>query len=80
MCKIADISLKIECLDFTERRGKMTVYFSDGRELVVPLNMFPDIKKMSVKDRKDWMILDDQFFTFEKLSKVYSISDLFSMA
>ena len=76
MCKISNISTKILSLDFTQKRGKMAVNFSDGRELIVPLTMFPDIKKLKLKDRKDWFILDDQFFSFEKLSRIYSITDL----
>ena len=79
MCRIDGVSTGIKSLDFKKVRGKMTVYFSDGRELAVPLSMFPDIKKLSIKDRQNWMILDDQFFTFEKLSKVYSITDLLSV-
>ena len=79
MCRINNITTKITDLDFTRKRGKMAVYSSDGREMIVPLSLFPDIKSMSVKDRQNWMILDDQFFTFEKNSRVYSITDLLSV-
>ena len=79
MCKIENISLGIRKLDFTHR-GKMIAYFTDGRELVVPISFFPDIKELSMKERSKWMILDDQFFTFEALSKVYSITDLLRAA
>ena len=79
MCKNPNINVGIKSLDFTEKRGKMVVYFTDGRVMIVPLNMFPDIKKMPVSDRKDWMVLDDQYFTFNKLSKIYSITDLFQL-
>ncbi len=74
-----NITLGIKKLDFT-RRGKMIVFFTDGRELIVPISFFPDIKELSVKERNKWMILDDQFFTFESMSKVYSISDLLRAA
>ena len=79
MCKMENITLGIKKLDFT-RRGKMIVLFTDGRELIVPISFFPDIKELSVKERNKWMILDDQFFTFESMSKVYSISDLLRAA
>lgn len=79
MCKMENITLGIKKLDFT-RRGKMIVFFTDGRELIVPISFFPDIKELSVKERNKWMILDDQFFTFESMSKVYSISDLLRAA
>ena len=76
MCKIPNITTKIKSLDFKQKRGKMAVQFSDGRELIVPVAMFPDIKNLALKDRDNWFILDDQFFSFEKLSKIYSITDL----
>ena len=58
----------------------MAVWFSDGREIIVPLRMIPDIKALSMKQRNKWMILDDQFFTFESLSNVYSMADLLKVA
>ncbi len=79
MCRLQNVSLGIKSLDFTSRRGKMGVKLTDGREMIVPLSMFPDIKKLPLKERNDWMILDDQFFTFSHLSKVYSIEDIFKM-
>ena len=56
------------------------VRLTDGREIVVPVSMFPDIKQMSIKQRNEWMILDDQYFTFEHMSRVYSILDLLKVA
>ena len=54
----------------------MVVYLTDGREVIVPVSMFPDIKRLSRKQREDWMIMDDQYFSFEDLSKIYSVKDL----
>jgi len=54
----------------------MAAYLTDGREIIVPLSFFPDIKRLSLKEREEWMILDDQFFTFGRLSKIYSVKDL----
>ena len=34
------------------------------------------IKHLSLKQRSEWMILDDQYFTFADLSKVYSVCEL----
>lgn len=76
MCKIKGINVGIKKLDFTEHRGKMTAYLTDGREIILPLSFFPDIKNLPLKKRLQWMILDDQFFTFEGMSKVYSVVDL----
>ncbi|MBO5182604.1 MAG: hypothetical protein J6B92_12095 [Paraprevotella sp.] len=77
---MADVNVGIKKLDFTAKRGKMTVYLTDGREIVVPLSFFPDIKQLSLKEREKWMVLDDQFFSFDHLSKVYSVKDLMTLS
>lgn len=77
---MTDVNVGIKKLDFTGLRGKMAVYLTDGREIIVPLSFFPDIKQLSLKEREKWMILDDQFFSFDRLSKVYSIKDLMSLS
>ena len=80
MCRNAEIRTGIKKLDFISYRGKMIVYLTDGRQIIVPLSFFPDIKDLSVKDRSDWIILDEQFFTFNKLSRVYSIEDIMRLS
>ncbi len=80
MCKINNVKVGIKKLDFSNYRGKMAAFLTDGREIIVPLSFFPDIRKMSLKERSKWIILDDQFFTFDHLSKVFSISDLLRLA
>lgn len=80
MCKMSDINVGIKRLNFTGFRGKMAAFLTDGREIIVPLSFFPDIKQLSVKERERWIILDDQFFSFERLSKVYSIKDLMKLS
>ena len=80
MCKNSNINIGIKKLDFTTYRGKMLVYLTDGRQVIVPLSFFPDIKKLTLKERASWIILDDQFFTFANLSKVYSIEDVMKLS
>jgi hypothetical protein len=80
MCKIPETDLGIKDLDFSSRRGKFIAKLTDGREIVVPVSFFPDIKNLSVKEREDWMILDDQYFTFENMTRVYSVLDLLKVA
>ncbi len=80
MCKIANTKVGIKKLDFTEHRGKMNVYLTDGREIIVPLTLYPDIRKLTLKQRSNWIILDEQFFTFESLSKVFSITDIMKLS
>lgn len=76
MCKLPNTDLGIKNLDFTSLKGRMKADLTDGRQVIIPIRMFPDIKKLSVKQREEWMILDDQFFTFNDLSTIYSVEDL----
>ncbi len=80
MCKIKGVTIGIRDLDFTSHRGKMLVRLTDGREVIVPVSFFPDIQHLPVRERQKWMVLDDQFFTFENLTRVYSILDLLKVA
>lgn len=76
MCKQANIKVGIKKLDFSKLKGKFLAYLTDGREITIPVSFFPDIQKLPLAKRNEWMILDDQYFTFDKMSKVYSINDL----
>ena len=76
MCKMKDVHLGIRKLAFGEKRGMMSVYLTDGREVLVPVSAFPDIKRLPSKQREDWMVLDDQYFTFDAMSKIYSVKDV----
>jgi hypothetical protein len=80
MCKMKNVTIGIKDLDFTTYRGKMLVKLTDGRAIIIPVSFFPDIKQMPVKEREKWMVLDDQYFTFENMTRVYSILDLLRVA
>lgn len=80
MCKIPNVTLGIKDMDFSSRRGKFSVSLTDGREIIIPVSMFPDIQQMPVKRRNEWMVLDDQFFSFEHMTRVYSVLDLLKAA
>ena len=80
MCKMKDVSVGIKDMDFKSLRGKMIVRLTDGRTVIVPVSFFPDIKHMPVKEREKWMVLDDQYFTFENMTRVYSVLDLLKAA
>ena len=47
MCKNTEIKVGIRKLDFVTHRGKMMVYLNDGRQVLVPLSFFPDIRVYS---------------------------------
>lgn len=76
MCKFKDIDLGIKKLDFKMKRGYMTVFLTDGRLVMVPVSMFPDIKRLPMSGREDYLIIDDQYFSFEGLSRIYSVKDV----
>lgn len=76
MCKYKDTTLEIKKLDFNVKRGAMAVFLTDGREVIVPVKMFPEIKNMSKKQREDYMIIDDQYFSFDAISKIFSVKDI----
>ena len=76
MCKYKDTNLGIKKLDFGLKRGMMAVYLTDGRVVLVPASMFPEIKKLSLSQRENYMIMDDQYFSFDAMSKIYSIKDV----
>ena len=74
MCKIEGINTRIKKINFLHR-GKIGFYLEDGREVFVPLSMFPDVEQLTKEEQKKWRILDDMFFDFDtpNLSKVFSI-------
>lgn len=76
MCRFKDTNLGIKKLDFNEKRGMMAVYLTDGREVLVPVGLFPEIKRLRKSQREDYMIMDDQFFSFEAISKIFSVKDV----
>ena len=76
MCNYTDTKLGIKKLDFSQKRGKMAVYLTDGREVIVPVGLFPEIKRLSKSQSEDYMILDGQFFSFEAISRIFSIKDI----
>ena len=67
---------QLKKLDFNVKRGAMAAFLTDGREVIVPVKMFPEIKNLSKKQREDYMIMDDQYFSFEAISKIFSVTDI----
>ena len=80
MCKMPNVKIGIKDMDFTSYRGKFAVSLTDGRVIIVPVSMFPDIQQMPVKHRNEWMILDDQYFSFEHMTRIYSVLDILKAA
>lgn len=80
MCKMENVKVGIKNMNFTSKRGKIIATLTDGRIIIVPVSFFPDIKNLSVRQREEWMVLDDQYFTFEHLTRIYSIVDLMRLS
>lgn len=76
MCRYKDTKLGIKRIDFHVKRGYIAFYLTDGREIISPVGLFPEIKKLSLAQREDYMIMDDQYFSFEAISKIYSVKDI----
>ena len=79
MCKFKDTTLGIKKLDFNVKRGAMAAYLTDGREIIVPVSMFPEIKQLTKKQREDYMIMDGQTknenkFSFCSLNRNFALS------
>lgn len=57
-------------------RGKIQIDLEDGRSLISPLRLFPGIKKLSPKNRKTLVIVNDQILLFrEGTNEVYHLQD-----
>ena len=46
--------------------------------VLVPVRIFPEIKRPNKSQREDYMIMDNQFFSFEAISKFFSVKDVLS--
>ena len=56
--------------------GKMQIHLEDGRLIVVPLSLFPSIKKLPPSVRKRWYIMDDELFSFDGSNEVFHIEQV----
>lgn len=74
--KFKDTKTEIRKLDFNRKRGMMAVFLTDGREVLVPVSLFPEIKELRMKQREDYIIMDGQFFSFAATTEIYSIADV----
>lgn len=56
-------------------RGKMMVTLEDGRQIITPLSAFPSIKKVPVKERKNWYLMGGGI-TWDSCPEVIHIEQL----
>lgn len=55
--------------------GKIAIHFEDGRVLTIPVSYFPELKKLSVAERKKYTIVDDRTILFKNVDTVYHLED-----
>jgi hypothetical protein len=55
-----------------------TIGFSlaDGRIIYVPVSAFPSIAALSLDERRNWTVMDDQLFTFAACDEVFHIEQV----
>ena len=47
MCKYKDTNIGIKKIDFGVKRGYMAFYLTDSRIVIVPVSMFPEVKRLT---------------------------------
>ncbi|MFN0047710.1 MAG: DUF2442 domain-containing protein, partial [Cytophagales bacterium] len=58
------------------RKDRMSVHLRDGREIVFPIEVFPEIAELSPLQRKHWQILGGEGFTFDDCPEVFHIEQI----
>lgn len=57
------------------KRGKFQVDLNDGRSILMPIAAFPSLKKVPVKDRKNWFLIGGGV-TWDSCSEVIHIEQI----
>ncbi len=69
-----DVIPRIKSVSFPQR-GKMKIDLMDGRSVIVSISMFPSIKKLSGKERKNWYLIGNGF-SFDNCDEVIHIEQI----
>ncbi|MCY7363036.1 MAG: DUF2442 domain-containing protein [Ignavibacteria bacterium] len=69
---IIGLSPSIDKIKF-DLKGKMSIYLEDRRILIIPLSLFPSIKKLNESQRKKYYISDGQIIIFKDCDEVFHI-------
>ncbi|MEO8146613.1 MAG: DUF2442 domain-containing protein [Bacteroidia bacterium] len=72
---ISGIKPKIKKIDFNIR-GKMSVSLEDGRIILVPINYFPSIKKLSAQQRRKYYLPDREVIMFDDCDEVFHVEQI----
>ena len=69
------IALSISKIVFSND-DQLTLYLSNGRTVLVPLDKFPPIAELTSKERQDFEIIDGKYLSFLAMDEVYSLGEL----
>jgi hypothetical protein len=58
----------------------ITMYLDDERSLTVPVHFFPEIEALSLEERRHWILLDEQVFSFEDADEVFHLQQMLGFA
>jgi len=58
-----------------DQPGKMAIHMADGRVLIVPLRLYPELSRMKPERRKLCTIVDDRTILFRDSENVYHLED-----
>ena len=78
--KIDGVNVEMKKVDFSTFKGKFAIYLSDGRVILTPVGLFPDIKKLSIKERQQYFIVEGQYLAFMKQPEMYPVTDFLRVA
>lgn len=64
----------------TDNPTLITIYLDDERGLSVPVRYFPDIENLTLEERRQWILLDEQVFSFENCDEVFHLQQMLGFA
>lgn len=68
-------TLGISKIDFMGN-NLMFLHLSNERTVLVPLDKFQPIARLTAKERNDFEIIDNQYLSFLAIDEVYSVREL----
>jgi hypothetical protein len=68
----------IKKVSFHER-GRIALILEDGRIISAPLSKFPSIRRLSVKDRQQYTIINGTMIDIHAANEVYHIQDFLGL-
>jgi hypothetical protein len=65
----------ITALD-VEQPSTLGFTLADGRSIRVPVAYFPSIAVLTVEERRNWTVMDEQLFTFAACDDIFHIEQV----